>query len=159
MDEKSEPEDLPDEDPLEGGVYLDSSALAKLYVTEVETEDLESFLVGRTDLMISDLCITEVISAVARRRREGALDAKQANEIRRAILDDAKSASFRRLDLTPTVHREAERMLLSSQSVYLRTLDALHVAIALSGPAARLITFDDRMKAAAVLQGLEIVEL
>jgi len=54
MDEKSEPEDLPNEDPLEGGVYLDSSALAKLYVTEVETEDLESFLVGRTDLMICE---------------------------------------------------------------------------------------------------------
>jgi predicted nucleic acid-binding protein len=160
MGGKSEAEDMAAAaaDP-DGGVYLDSSALAKLYVAEPESDGLEAFLAGRTDLMVSDLCLTEVISAVARRKREGVLNAKQANEIRAAVLGDAKSGSFRRLDLTPGVHREAERLLLSTESVALRTLDAIHVAIALSGSAASLITFDDRMKAAALLHGLEIVEL
>lgn len=157
---KSEPEDLPVQVPEpELGIYIDSSALAKLYVPEAESERLDEFLRGRTDLMISDLCITEVISAVARRKREGILDAKQANEIRAAVLSDAKSRSFHRLDITPAIHRDAERMLFSTESVALRTLDALHIALALSGPAQRVITFDDRMKAAAVLHGLEIVEL
>jgi predicted nucleic acid-binding protein len=160
MAEKSVPDDLPFQ-PVEPwpGVYVDSSALAKLYVPEVESERLDEFLRGRTDLMISDLCITEVMSAIARRRREGVLEAKQANEIRAAVLADAKSGSFRKLDLTPAIHREAERLLFSTESVALRTLDALHIALAVTGLAQRVVTFDSRMKAAAALHGLEIVEL
>lgn len=72
---------------------------------------------------------------------------------------DAGSGSFRRLDLTPAVHRKAEQMLLSTESVPLRTLDALHIALALSGEAASVVTFDERMAEAAVLQGLQIVRL
>src|SRR5262245_61226620 len=111
------------------GIYVDSSALAKLYTPEAESEDLDQFLLGRRDLMISELCITEVISAAARRKREGALNAKQANEVRDAVMEDAESGCFRLLDLSPAIHREAERLLLSTESVALRTLDALHVAL------------------------------
>src|SRR5437867_11232042 len=112
MAEKNEAEELSASEP---GVYVDSSALAKLYVPELESDALDHFLRGRRDLMISELSITEVISAVARRRREGTLDVKQANQIREIILSDARSGSFRRLDLTPGIHREAERMLLSTE--------------------------------------------
>src|SRR5215475_11670292 len=110
------------------GVYVDSSALAKLYMPEPQSERLDKFLRGRQDLMISELCITEVISAVARRKREGALNPKQANQIRDAVWSDAEGGSFQRLDLNPAIHREAERMLLSTQSIALRSLDALHIA-------------------------------
>ena len=78
--------------------------------------------------MISELAITEVLSAVARRRREGMITAYQALEIRDAVLADADSGSFHRLDLSPVVHREAERLLFHIESVALRTLDALHIA-------------------------------
>ena len=147
----------PPEQPV--GVYVDSSALAKLYVPEPESELLDEFLRGRRDLMISELVITEVVSAVARRRREKLLDAKQAVEIRDAVASDATSGSFRRLDMTPAIHREAERMLLSSDSLPLRTLDALHLALALSGAATRMITFDSRLADAAISQGLQIVDI
>lgn len=157
---KNEAEKLPaDSSTPDPGVYIDSSALAKLYVPELESELLDHFLRGRSDLMISELSITEVISAVARRRREGALDANQANRIRDAVLSDAGSGSFRRLDLTPAIHRQAERLLLSTESVPLRTLDALHIALAVSGEARRVITFDGRMAEAAVLHGLQVVDL
>ena len=108
--------------------------------------------------MISELSITEVISAVARRRREGTLNAKQASQIRDALLSDAGSGSFQRLDMSPVIHREAERVLLSTEFIPLRTLDALHISLALSGGARRLITFDVRMAQAAALHGLRIVE-
>jgi predicted nucleic acid-binding protein len=141
------------------GLYIDSSALAKLYVSEPESEVLDEFLQTRQDLMISELVVTEVISAVARRRREGALNAKQANEIRKAVLSDTESGAFRLLDLNPAVHREAERMLLSTDSVALRTLDALHIALARQAEAAEIITFDARMADAAVLYGLGVTQL
>lgn len=160
MAEKNESEELPaDSAKPDPGVYIDSSALAKLYVPEMESERLDHFLRGRRDLMISELSVTEVISAVARRRREDALTAKQANHIRDAVLSDAGSGSFQRLDLTPAIHREAERMLLSTESVPLRTLDALHIALAVSGEATRVITFDVRIAEAATLHGLQVVQL
>jgi len=150
---------MAEKNETEEGVYLDSSALAKLYLPEPESERLDRFLRGRRDLLISELSVTEVISAVARRKREGALGAKQANQIRDAVLSDAASGSFRRMDLSPFIHRQAERMLLSTESVPLRTLDALHIALAVSGEARRVITFDSRMAEAAVLHGLQLVQL
>ncbi len=158
MAEKNEAEESP-LDSAVPGIYIDSSALAKLYLPEPESELLDEFLRGRRDLIISELSVTEVISAVGRRRREGVLGAKQANRIRDAVLSDAGSGSFRRLDLSPNIHRNAERMLLSAGSISLRTLDALHIALAASAEAGRMITFDGRMAEAAVLYGLQIVQL
>ncbi len=143
----------------DSGIYLDSSALAKLYVPEPESDGLDAFLRGRRDLLISELAITEVLSAVARKRREGMLTAAQAFEIRDAVLADADSGSFYRLDLNPSVHRQAERLLLNIESVALRTLDALHVALALRGSATYIVTFDARMRAAALHAGLKAVDL
>ena len=143
----------------DSGIYLDSSALAKLYVPEPESDSLDSFLRGRRDLLISELAITEVLSAVARKRREGSLTAAQAFEIRDAILADADSGSLKRLDLSPLIHREAERLLLHVETVNLRTLDALHVALALHGSATYIVTYDARMRAAALHAGLKAVDL
>jgi predicted nucleic acid-binding protein len=140
------------------GLYIDSSALAKLYLPELESDRLDQFLRGRRDLMVSELAITEVISAVACRRREKALTARQANRIRDAVLSDAQSASFRQLDLNPVIHREAERMLLSAESIPLRTLDALHIALAISGKATSIATFDLRLAEAAALYGLQVAK-
>lgn len=142
----------------DSGTYLDSSALAKIYVPEPESDRLDSFLRGRRDLLISELAITEVLSAVGRRRRQGMLSASQASDIRDAILVDADSGWFSRLDLSPLVHREAERLLLQVESVALRTLDALHVALAIQGLATTIVTYDARMRAAALHAGLKVVD-
>lgn len=44
-------------------------------------------------------------------------------------------------------------------SVSLRTLDALHVALVLSGSATHVLTFDLRMRAAALQAGLNSIDL
>jgi predicted nucleic acid-binding protein len=126
---------------------------------EAESERLDTFLRGRQDLMISELGITEVLGAVGRRKREKGLRAELANEIRDALLADANSGSFNRLDSSPAVHREAEQLLLRAESVPLRTLDALHIALAFSGAATHILTFDRRMREAAVQTGLNAIEL
>jgi predicted nucleic acid-binding protein len=41
----------------------------------------------------------------------------------------------------------------------LRTLDALHIALALSGSATHVVTFDLRMRAAALQAGLKSIDL
>jgi uncharacterized protein len=140
-------------------LYIDSSALAKLYLPEPDSDRLDNFLRSRRDLTISELAITEVMSALARRRREGALTARQANRVRDAVFSDAQSGSFRRLDLSPVIHRQAERILLSTDSIPLRTLDALHIALAIFGEARSIVTFDVRLAEAAAVHGLQAVQL
>jgi uncharacterized protein len=144
---------------IDAAVYIDASALAKLYVPEAESERLDAFLRHRVGLMISELAITEVLSAVARRKREGELRSEHANQIRRALLADAESGSFTRLQLDPAVHREAERLLFATDALPLRTLDALHIALAFSGSATHVLTVDRRMRDAAVQAGMIVIDL
>jgi len=161
MEEQTETEAAvpPVASPVETTLYVDSSALAKLYVPEAESEKLDAYLRGRIGLMISELAITEVLSAVARRKREGELQPELANRIRDAVLADADSGSFARLHLDPAVHREAERLLLAVTSMPLRTLDALHLALAFSGAATHVLTFDRRMREAALQSGLNVIDI
>jgi predicted nucleic acid-binding protein len=144
---------------LDDGIYVDASALAKIYLPEPESDQIDAFLKGRRGLQISELGITEVLSAVARRRREHALTIRQASQIRDALIDDARSGTLQLLQLSPTVHREAERLLLGFDTVPLRTLDALHVALAISGNADWMVTFDQRMAEASLHAGLRVVKI
>ena len=131
-------------------VYLDTSALAKLYISEARSDDLEAALLGRRDLIVSDLALSELASAIARRAREGELGAIDATRLYQRTLRDLTTGAFRRAELTGGVHREAERLLMGlARRVALRATDALHLALAAAEGARVLITFDRRMRAAA----------
>jgi len=135
-------------------VYLDTSALAKLYVAESGSATLEAALVGRRDLIVSELAVTELSSTIARRAREGDLSAAHAQRLYQRILQDCAGGEFRRAELTAGVHRDAERLLLGlGRRVALRAADALHLALAAAHTAQVLITFDTRMRAAAEAMG------
>lgn len=146
---------------LRGPVYLDASALAKLYLPEAESDSLEQALLGRRDLQVSNLAVTEVISAAARRRREGLLTAAQLSRLHSALLDDvSEEGAFLRLDLDPSVHREAERLLVGGTAQEgvqgLRAADALHLALAVTATARTLVTFDRRLAHAGRMAGLHL---
>ncbi len=51
-------------------------------------------------------------------------------------------------------HGEPKRLLLAMQAVPLRAADALHVALAIAGDAASIVTFDRRLADAARSVGL-----
>jgi predicted nucleic acid-binding protein len=133
-------------------VYLDASALVKLLVPEPESDALNEALVGADDVIISDLALTELASALGRRIREQRLAPPDARKIQREA--DKLASACHRVELTPPIHRRAERLLLSVREVPLRALDALHVATALTADAATLVTYDPRLRAAAAGQGL-----
>jgi predicted nucleic acid-binding protein len=141
-------------------VYLDTSALAKLYVPEPDSATLEAAVVGRRDLIVSDLAVTELASTIARRAREGDLSAAHAQRLYQRVLRDRARGEFRHAELTANVHRDAERLLLGlGRRVALRAADALHLALAAAHEARVLITFDRRMRtAAAALGTLELPE-
>lgn len=140
---------------LQGPAYLDTSALVKLYVPEPESARVDRALRRRDDLLVSDLAVTELASALGRRCREGALGAALAARVYQRLLADLADELFRRVELIAEVHREAERILLSSALVPLRSLDALHLALAASGGAMTIFTFDRNLARAAGTIGLQ----
>jgi predicted nucleic acid-binding protein len=141
---------------VEGPVYLDTSALVKLYLPEAESAALDRLLVQRRDIVVSDLAVTEVASAIGRRVREGALSDETATRVYRQLLSDADERYFVRMSVGTDTHREAERLLLSSR-VPLRTLDALHLAQAIQSGSRSVVTFDRQMAMAAASLGMTAV--
>lgn len=137
-----------------GPLYLDASALVKLYLPEPGSDTLDAAIQGRRDLMVSDLAITEIVSAISRRRREGILPALSCVRLHRKILADIKDGLYIKNDLMPEVHREAERLLLTIDDVALRAADALHLALAGLSGAAAIVTYDLRLAEAAIRIGL-----
>jgi uncharacterized protein len=122
--------------------YLDSSAIVKLVVDEPETEIMRAFLRSYIHLATSILARVEVIRAA---RNYGPAVARQA---------DAVLQTFSTVALTDEIVALAGNLDPTS----LRSLDAIHVATALSlGPAlAVLVTYDIRMVSAAQHAGLPV---
>jgi predicted nucleic acid-binding protein len=140
-----------------GPLYLDASALAKLYLPEPGSDELDAAIHGRSDLMVSDLAITEIVSAISRRRREGILPAVSCARLHRKILADVEAGLYVKNDLVPETHREAERLLLAVDNIALRAADALHLALASLAGAATIVTYDQKLAEAAMRIGLNSV--
>jgi predicted nucleic acid-binding protein len=140
-------------------VYLDTSALAKLFLPEADSDEVEEALRGRNDLLLSDLAVTEFVSVLVRRVREGSLRSHEARRLHQRLLRDLVGGEFLRSDATEPCHREAERLLFAlGERTPLRAADALHLALASMAGARALFTFDRRLAGAATaLGGFEIV--
>ena len=141
---------------LAGPLYCDASALAKLFLPEAGSSELNDRLAGRDDVLISDLAVTEVASALARRMRESDLPSGAARRVYRRILATVAEGAFRRVDLLASTHRDAERLLLASGATPLRAADALHLALALGAGAGTVLTFDRSLARAALAQSLGV---
>ncbi len=125
-------------------VYLDASAAVKLVVEEAESVALRSWL-GKIDqprLIASALLEAELLRAV-RREHPAAVD--QAWAVLRTI---------GLIPIGETILRQAGML----DPVLLRTLDAIHLATALTLDIAELtmVAYDDRLVDAARAAGISI---
>lgn len=141
---------------LPGPLYCDTSALLKLYLPEPGSDEFNEVVEGRDDVLVSDLAVTEIVSAVARRLEQRSLTRETARRLRQAILGRLDEGLYQRVELTRDVHRRAEHFLLALRGPSLRAADALHLALATSARAASLATFDVRLAAAARAGGLAV---
>lgn len=141
---------------LPGPVYCDTSALLKAYLPEPGSAEINRMLEGRDDLLASDLAVTEIVSALSRRLREGALARDEARRLHGAVVRALEDGVLRRVDLTRDVHRRAELFLIDLARIPLRAADALHLALATSNRAASLASFEARLGSAARSVGLAV---
>jgi predicted nucleic acid-binding protein len=135
-------------------VLLDSSALAKRYVAEPGSERVEEILLAASSLGVSVICVSEVVSALCRRRREGRLSRQQYLGAKQALFEDVDDASV--INLTERVIARAVELLGRWP---LRSADALHVACAAEWGADLFVSADARQCSAARRYGLHTEQL
>ena len=129
---------------MAGYAYLDASAIVKLVVAEEHTDDVERDAATRAALLSSRLSATEVRRAARRQPSRRVL--QQVEEV---------MESFVLLDVTAAILKRAATI----DPTELRTLDAIHLATALSLGFADLdfVTYDTRLATAARSHGLRVV--
>jgi len=126
-------------------VYLDSSALVKLVVREAASDALRVWVAAHPAAVTSALAVTEVRRAISRLSPRRGLSDRA-----RLVLDGVAL-----LAVDQDVLERAARLAPKE----LRTLDAIHIASALSLGADLLafVTYDDRQRDAARKAGLPLV--
>lgn len=122
-------------------LYLDSSAIVKLIAREPGTQELVEAVRADQEIISSALAWTEVVRAVRRSGRRAARAEAVLERIALVPIDDGILRSASRLSPTG-----------------LRTLDAIHLATALSleSDLAALVTYDSRLADTAEAAGLEV---
>lgn len=136
--------------------YFDTSVLVKRYIKE-EGSTVARQLLQRYRFLSSAIVPVEVLSALSRRRTTGELTPRDFLAIRARLHKDR--SYWELVEVGAIVLSQAEELV---QTVGLRTLDALHVASALTFQAASgltipFVTADVRQRDAAETLALNLI--
>lgn len=137
-------------------LYLDSSALVKLFVEEAYADNVRR-AVAQADLICCHaIGSVEVRSAFARKYREGAISREDAERARKQFIADW--ATLYVVATEPALLNHAGDL---TEKHGLRAYDSVHLAAALKvlhltdpSPLFRFLTFDAAQARAATLEGL-----
>lgn len=139
--------------------FVDTSALVKRYVNEPGSTWVRSWIELPADntIIASELVAVEVYSALARRRRDGTLDANAVSLLQNDLLGHIQS-EYVIITLESKILVRARRLI---DQYPLRTLDAIQLATALyatslSNVALYFICADVNLLAAAAAEGFAV---
>jgi hypothetical protein len=138
-------------------VYLDTSALAKWYLNEPRSEDFARWIQDEDEAWISALTMVEMRCLLARRRRSGEITATVEEAAFARFPEDVDRADLLLQPLEDRTLGAALALIGRLAPCPLRTLDAIHLSIALGIETERLATADGVMAEAAAALGLEAV--
>ena len=136
-------------------IYLDTSVLVALFLTDVHTEGARRVVGRGDDLLLSDFAAAEFSSAISGFHRVGRLDAESARIIF-ADFDAWSVYACTSVQLEPLDMRAGDQFM-RRLDLTLRTPDALHVAAA-GRLRASLATFDVRMAEAARRLNVSVID-
>ena len=137
--------------------YIDTSALAKWYLPESNSEDFVEWIQLQDDTYISSLTITEFRCLLDRRRRMNLLSTSQMQKVYAQLKQDIEDDHLILYPLNDQHIMNASLMLERLPSVPLRTMDALHLTIAHDIPVEIIATADRITSQAAQLLDIEVV--
>ena len=135
-------------------LYLDTSALAAYYCPEAISDKVESIILAADRPAISPLTEVELVSALARKIREKEFSKTVANRIINQFQAHIDHNLYHWLAIEQHHYQKAFQWIAGFSSP-LRTLDALHLAIA-AAESAELLTADAQLARAAKFLGVAV---
>jgi uncharacterized protein len=141
--------------------FLDSSALLKRYISEAGSSWIQSLTAESADnlVIVAQITWVEIHSALARRQREGSLNANQVNQILEVFCYEFDN-QYQKVGLLPAVMQMAGQLVSRHP---LRAYDAVQLASALcimpeisqiDTATFTFVTADDRLLVAAQAENL-----
>ena len=139
-------------------LFLDTSAVVKLYNSEKETEELTSYISQpeMEQILISEIAKIEFRSALWKKFREKQLEETDLNE----VVDIFSSDTFYKIiPLSEVVIKTAIELIGQYRRKGLRTLDSIQMASILIAKSKNadltVITFDSVLKEVVSLEGIK----
>ena len=132
-------------------VFFDSSALAKRYIDEKGSDKVEEICRKTDTLTVSIICLSEIISALNRLRREKILNKYQYKKIKSALIKDLETA-----DLYNISSRVVQLSIYLLERYTLRAMDSFHIGCAIVAEVDLFVSSDQRQLAAAKKARLKI---
>lgn len=133
-------------------LYLDTSVLVSCYVAETQSETVLAKLAQHSgELFVSQLAEVEFCSALSMKLRCKQLSSAQRNAVLELFQRHLETGQYTKVYLIEDTYQLAKQFLLK-HSLKLRTLDALHLALAQHLKAILFTADVDLAKAAAVLK-------
>jgi uncharacterized protein len=136
--------------------YLDTSALAKWYLNEANSDAFVGYLQGLDIAVISSLTRVEMRSLLSRRRRTGELTLELESLLFAAFVEDLDRGWLQLYPVGDDRFNEAVNLINRYPEHPLRTLDALHLAVAVQAGIEMLATADTVIADAAIAMGFEV---
>ena len=134
-------------------LYLDTSALLRLYVSEPGSRQIETLVKENQPWVFTSLvAFAETFSVLLQSLREGRITGPAYQRQKRAFLTDWDT--WHVVGLSRPLLRPVERMI---EQYSLRGFDAIHLCTALSVGHPEFACFDARRRAAAGAEGLPVV--
>ena len=137
-------------------VYVDTSALIKRYVTEPISDEFDAYFMARTPLAISRLTLVEIRCALARRRRNGDISAVLEEQVMDEVRTDIQDGVLEVHPVSDDQVTHALHLIDQVAPLPLRTLDALHLAIARHHHTSDFATADRQQADAALALGFNV---
>jgi predicted nucleic acid-binding protein len=137
-------------------IYFDTSALAKWYINEAHSDEVEKYLQKHGPVAISDLTIVEMRCLFARRRRDKSITSQVETEAFATFQEDIRRRFLTCHPLPDGLAAGTLNLIALLPNIAIRTLDAMHLMIAKEISAVELVTSDRIMADGAQALGIKV---
>lgn len=138
-------------------IYVDSSFVVSLYLTDVHSPEARRRMQGAPPLILTPLHHAEWAHALGQHQFRGTLTTEKAQHAHAQFISDEAANLWRETPLPEKAFELcAELARRYAAKLGMRTLDTLHVACAMELKAERFWTFDERQTKLAKVQGMKV---
>ena len=141
-------------------IYFDTAYIAKVYLNEPGAERVRELARTVAGLASCQVARVELYAAVHRHLREGRIKVRHLRLVLKQFENDENEGIWQWLPITPSLVTEAcRRLQMLPATVFIRSVDALHLTAARVEGLSEIYTSDRHMLAAAPHFGLEAKNL